>query len=67
MSADPKEMASARMAEFMRLLPLTEVIAGIPHCEHGKSFTEGQLEVRCTQLKNAFKMAKQVLREISQG
>jgi hypothetical protein len=55
------------MAEFMRLLPLTEVIAGIPHCEHGKSFTEGQLEVRCTQLKNAFKMAKQILREISQG
>ncbi|MBM4097441.1 MAG: hypothetical protein ACKO9Z_08865 [Planctomycetota bacterium] len=67
MSAAPQDIASARMAEFMRLLPLTEAIAGLPHCEHGKSFTEGQLEVRCLNLKAAFKMAKQVLRDISQG
>jgi hypothetical protein len=66
MSATPQDLAAARMAEFMRLLPLTEAIAGLPHCEHGKSFTEGQLEVRCTNLKIAFKMAKQVLRDISQ-
>jgi len=66
MSATPQDLAAARMAEFMRLLPLSEAIAGLPHCEHGKSFTEGQLEVRCTHLKVAFKMAKQLLRDISQ-
>lgn len=66
MSTTNQDMASARMAEFMRLLPLTEAIAGLPHCEHGKSFTEGQLEVRCTNLKLAFKMAKQLLREVAQ-
>lgn len=66
MSTANQDLASARMAEFMRLLPLTEAIAGLPHCEHGKSFTEGQLEVRCTNLKLAFKMAKQLLREVAQ-
>ncbi len=66
MSNDPNQLAQQKMQEFLRLLPLTQEIAGLPHCEHGKFFTEGQLEVRVTSLKAAFKMAKQLMRDISQ-
>ncbi|MCE2803643.1 MAG: hypothetical protein LW700_00340 [Gemmataceae bacterium] len=66
MSTDPNQLAQQKMQEFLRLLPLTQEIAGLPHCEPGKFFTEGQLEVRVTSLKTAFKMAKQLMRDISQ-
>ena len=67
MSNDPNQLSQQKMQEFLRLLPLTQEIAGLPHCESGKSFNDGQLEVRLSTLKTAYKMAKQLLREISQG
>lgn len=66
MSNDPNQLAQQKMQEFLRLLPLTQEIAGLPKCEHGKFFNDGQLEARISSLKNAFKLAKQLLRDISQ-
>jgi hypothetical protein len=55
----------AKMREFMSLLPLTVELAGLPRCEPGKLFTEGQMEVRMNIVRNAFKMARQILIEVS--
>ena len=66
MSSDPNQIAQQKMQEFLRLLPITSEIAGLPRAEPGKFLTEGQLEVRVQSLKNAFKLAKQLLREIGQ-
>lgn len=55
----------AKMREFMSLLPLTIELAGLPRCEPGKMFTEGQMEVRMISIRNAFKMARQVLIDVS--
>jgi hypothetical protein len=55
----------AKMKEFMSLLPLTLELAGLAKAEWGKNFTEGQMEVRVATIKNAFKLARGILIDIS--
>ena len=64
MSSDA-ERQQAKMNEFMKLLPLTIELAGLPRPAHGEYFTDGQLEVRTMQLKKAFKLARGLVKEIS--
>jgi hypothetical protein len=59
------ERQQMKMKEFMSLLPLTLEIAGLPKAEAGRLFTDGQLEVRCTMVKNAYKLARQVVIDVS--
>ena len=59
------DRAQAKQREFMQLLPLTAALAGLPESEHGKYYTEGQLEARATALRQAFKFARQLVIEIS--
>jgi hypothetical protein len=54
-----------RQKEFMQLLPLTLAIAGLPECEHGKYYNEGQLEVRANMLRTAFKFARQIVIDVA--
>ena len=61
-SADRQQQ---KVREFMSLLPLTLAIAGLPDAEAGKHFNEGQMEVRATQLRAAYKMARQVILEVA--
>ncbi len=61
---DP-EKQQLRVREFMQLLPLTSELAGLPHSEHGKYFTPEQIEARVITLRAAFKVAKQMMIEIS--
>lgn len=66
MSVDPAaERQQQRAREFMSLLPLTLAIAGLPECEHGKLFTDGQLESRAISIKTAYKIARQVMVDIT--
>jgi hypothetical protein len=60
-SADRQQQ---KVREFMSLLPLTLAIAGLPPAELGKPLTEGQMEVRSTQIKTAYKIARQVILDI---
>ena len=55
----------AKLREFMSLLPLTIELAGLPHSEPGRYFNDGQLEVRVIAIRNAFKLARQLLIDIS--
>lgn len=54
-----------RINEFMKLLPLTMELAGLPKAERGHAFNEGQMEVRATTIRQAYKMARQILIDLS--
>lgn len=71
MSQDPSAqnqqaaLQQQRIKEFIALLPLTSEIAGLPQTEHGRFLNENQMEVRATSLKTAYKVVKQLLKDIS--
>lgn len=53
-----------RYKEFLDLLPLTLTLAGLPHSEVGKYFTEEQIELRASALQRAYKMARSLARDV---
>lgn len=59
------ERQQQKAKEFMSLLPLTTLLAGLPNCEPGKHFTESQLEARATSIRTAYKVARQVIMEVA--
>ncbi len=61
-SADRQQQ---RVTEFMRLLPLTMEIAGLPRAEPGRHFNEGQMDVRVSTLKLAYKLARQLILDVA--
>jgi hypothetical protein len=54
-----------KQREFMSLLTLTLEIAGLPAPEPGKYHTEGQMEARATSIRAAYKIARQLVLEVS--
>lgn len=54
-----------KINEFMQILPLTLAIAGLPESEHGKYYNEGQMEVRASVIRNAYKHARAMLLEVA--
>jgi hypothetical protein len=65
MSTEGVDRQQQKISEFMRLLPLTLEIAGLPHCELGRHFNEDQMGVRATTLRTAYKVARQLLLEVA--
>jgi hypothetical protein len=65
MSAEGVDRQQQRINEFLRLLPLTLAIAGLPDAEQGKHYNEGQMDVRGTTLRLAYKIARQVILEVA--
>jgi hypothetical protein len=59
------ERQQQKVAEFLRLMPLTFELAGLPKAEIGKHFNEGQMEVRVSTVKLAYKLARQLIKEVS--
>ena len=55
-----------RMKEFMSMLPLTLELAGLAKAAPGTLFNEGQMEARTISIRNAYKMARQMLKEIAE-
>jgi hypothetical protein len=49
--------------EFMDLLPLTLAIAGLSTSEGNRNFNSEQLELRAQVVGNAFRFARQTVRE----
>ena len=60
--AEPSEQ-QRRYREFIDLLPLTLSLAGLPPSEHGKYYTDEQIEARLFTIRNAYKHARQIARE----
>ena len=59
------ERQQQKAKEFMSLLPLTVELAGLPECEPGKHYTESQLEARAMTLRVAYKIARQIIMEVT--
>ncbi|MCI0702548.1 MAG: hypothetical protein L0241_15805 [Planctomycetia bacterium] len=59
-------MKQSRMTEFMKLLPLTLELAGLPKAEHGRAFTADQIEGRALSIRAAYKAARALVKEIGE-
>jgi hypothetical protein len=65
MSTESLDRQQQKINEFMRLLPLTLEIAGMPHSEVGRNYNADQMEVRGNTIRNAYKIARQVVLDIA--
>jgi hypothetical protein len=54
-----------KVSEFLRLLPLTLEIAGLPKADAGRHFNEGQMDVRLNTIKLAYKLARQLVLDVA--
>jgi hypothetical protein len=61
----PIDRQQQKVTEFMRLLPLTLEIAGLPKAEAGRHFNEGQMDVRANTIKTAYKYARQIILDVA--
>jgi hypothetical protein len=62
MSVD-EEALKRRYREFMELMPLTLALAGLPPSEGMRHYTTEQLQARAQVITNAFRIARQTVRE----
>ena len=60
------EVRTQRMKEFLSMLPLTLELAGLPKCAPGTLFNDGQMEVRVTVVRNAYKLARQLVKDMGE-
>jgi len=65
MGAEGIDRQQQKVQEFLRLLPLTIAVAGLPEVEPGKHLNEGQMEARVTTIRTAYKLARQVVLDIA--
>jgi hypothetical protein len=65
MSSETPDRQQQKVREFMSLLPLTLALAGLPNSEAGRPYTESQLESRATTVRSAYKVARQLIMEVS--
>ncbi len=67
MSTEPTspDRQRQKINEFLQLLPLTLAVAGLPQVEAGRHLNEGQMEVRAGAIRNAYKLARQLLLDIA--
>lgn len=62
-SAADDDALKRRYKEFLDLMPLTLALAGLPQAESKSSFTSDQIQFRAQVVQNAFKIARQTVRE----
>jgi len=65
MGTEGVDRQQQRVQEFMRLLPLTLAVAGLPEAEAGRHLNEGQMEARATSIRTAYKVARQIILDIA--
>ncbi|HZU38208.1 MAG TPA: hypothetical protein VFA18_19955 [Gemmataceae bacterium] len=67
MGTEGVDRQQQKVREFMQLLPLTLEVAGLPKTEAGRHLNEGQMEARATTIRSAYKIARQIIRDIVQA
>ena len=61
------EVKQSRMTEFLKLLPLTIELAGLPKGEAGRAFTPDQIDGRAMTIRAAYKAARSLIRDIGES
>ena len=56
-----------RYREFLELLPLTLSLAGLPHSDVGRYYTEEQIESRMFTIRHAWRAARKIARDCIAG
>jgi hypothetical protein len=59
------QQQQSKQKEFMQLLPLIVEVAGLPKSEPGRYLTPEQMEIRANTLKHAYKIARQLVVDVS--
>ena len=67
MAPNDEETMKRRYREFLDLMPLTTAIAGLPASEGSFNYNPDQMEVRAQTLLAAFKVARQMARDVLSG
>ena len=66
MGTEGVDRQQQKVQEFLRLLPLTLAVAGLPEGEPGRHLNEGQMEARATTIRTAYKVARQIILDVAQ-
>jgi hypothetical protein len=66
MGAEGFDRQQQKVQEFLRLMPLTLSVAGLPASEPGRHLTESQMEARATSIRTAYKIARQIILDVAQ-
>ena len=61
------DVKQSRMTEFMKLLPLTLELAGLPKAAHNTLYTPDQMEARLMNIRMAYKLARNMLKDIGEN
>ena len=65
MGTEGTDRQQQKVQEFMRLLPLTLAVAGLPNAESGRHLNEGQMEARALSIRTAYKIARQIIIDVA--
>jgi hypothetical protein len=65
MASEDVDRQEQKVKEFLKLLPLTLAVAGLPTAEAGRHLTEGQMEARALSIRSAYKIARQIVIDIA--
>ena len=60
------ELKQSRMTEFLKLLPLTIELAGLPKGAPGQAFTADQIEGRAMSIRSAYKAARSLVKDVGE-
>jgi hypothetical protein len=61
----PAIVQQQKINEFLRLLPLTLEVAGLPRSEPGRNFNEAQMDLRASTIRMAYKIVRQMVAEVA--
>jgi hypothetical protein len=64
MGTEGVDRQQQKIQEFLRLLPLTVAVAGLPDVQAGHHLTESQMEARATTIRTAYKIARQIILDV---
>jgi hypothetical protein len=60
------ELKQSRMTEFLKLLPLTLELAGLPKADPNRPFTSDQIEGRVMSIRTAYRAAHALVKKIGE-
>jgi hypothetical protein len=65
MGTEGVDRQQVKVQEFIRLMPLTLAVAGLPVSEPGRHLNEDQMEARATSIRTAYKIARQIILDVA--